>query len=160
MKELAAPGILNPYYARVNARRGSTSLFSLAPNPLFNRLADLPIKVPFLSIIGNRGRVDGPNSSDGVVGYRSSHLEGAGSEKIIPAGHDLLSHQATVAEIKRILYRNDKACSGLPERAENLEASGRVIASASGTVDANHQLPPSTLGFRGEEIGHLVEDGL
>jgi pimeloyl-ACP methyl ester carboxylesterase len=108
MKELAAqyPGILNPYYARVNARRGPTSLFSLAPNPLFNRLADLPIKVPFDSIIGNRGIDNGPDSSDGIVGYRSSHLEGAESEKIVPAGHNLLSNPGTVAEIKRILEEN------------------------------------------------------
>jgi hypothetical protein len=73
---------------------------------LFSRLADLTIKVPFHSIIGNRGRGEGPDSSDGVVGYRSSHLEGAESEEIIPAGHNLLSHPATVAEIKRILEKN------------------------------------------------------
>jgi hypothetical protein len=46
MKELAAqyPGILNPYFARVNARGGPTSLFWLAPNPLISSLAGLPIK--------------------------------------------------------------------------------------------------------------------
>ncbi len=108
IKELAAqyPGILNPYYARVRARGGPTSMFSLAPNPLFDRLADLPIKVPFHSIIGNRGKDRGLDSSDGVVSYRSSHLEGAESEKIVPAGHNLLSNPATVAEIKRILEKN------------------------------------------------------
>ena len=73
---------------------------------LFSRLADLPIKVPFHSIIGNRGIDNGPDSSDGVVAYRSSHLEGAESEKIIPAGHNLLSNPGTVAEIKRILEAN------------------------------------------------------
>ena len=108
IKELAAeyPGILTPYYARVRARGGPTSMFSLAPNPLFDRLADLPIKVPFHSIIGNRGKDRGLDSSDGVVSYRSSHLEGAESEKIVPAGHNLLSNPATVAEIKRILEEN------------------------------------------------------
>jgi len=108
IKELAAQysGILNPYYARVRARGGPTSMFSLAPNPLFDRLADLPIKVPFRSIIGNRGKDQGLDSSDGVVAYRSSHLEGAESEKIVPAGHNLLSNPATVAEIKRILEKN------------------------------------------------------
>jgi hypothetical protein len=46
MKELAAqyPGILNPYFARVNARGGPTSLFWLAPNRLISSLAGLPIK--------------------------------------------------------------------------------------------------------------------
>jgi hypothetical protein len=73
---------------------------------LFSRLADLPIKVPFHSIIGNRGIDNGPDSSDGVVAYRSSHLEGAESEKIIPAGHNLFSNPGTVADIKRILEAN------------------------------------------------------
>jgi pimeloyl-ACP methyl ester carboxylesterase len=108
MKELAHqyPGILHPYFARVNARGGPTSLFWLAPNPLLTRLAALPIKAPFHSIIGNRGIDEGPDSSDGVVEYRSSHLEGAESEKIVPASHDLLSNPETVAEIKRILEEN------------------------------------------------------
>jgi hypothetical protein len=85
---------------------GPTSLFSLAPNPLLSSLAALPIKVPFHSIIGNRGIDKGVYSSDGVVAYRSSHLEGAESERILPAGHDLLSNPVTVAEIKRILEEN------------------------------------------------------
>jgi pimeloyl-ACP methyl ester carboxylesterase len=108
VKQLAAeyPGILSPYFARVNVRGGPTSLFSLAPNPLLNGLAALPIRVPFHSIIGNRGVDDGPQSSDGIVSYHSSHLEGAESEKIVPAGHTLLSSPATVAEIKRILEKN------------------------------------------------------
>jgi hypothetical protein len=105
MKQLASeyPGILSPYFAKVSARGGPTSLFSLAPNPLLDSIAALPIRVPFHSIIGNRGIEDGPESSDGVVSYRSSHLEGAESEKIVPAGHNLLSNEATITEIKRIL---------------------------------------------------------
>ncbi|MBV8415111.1 MAG: hypothetical protein JO251_07875 [Verrucomicrobia bacterium] len=69
-------------------------------------LAALPIRVPFHSIIGNRGINDGAESSDGVVSYRSAHLEGAESEKSVPAGHDLLSNAAAIAEIKRILDEN------------------------------------------------------
>jgi len=48
MKDLVAedPGVLNRYFARVSARGGPTSLFSLAPNPLLDRLASLPIRVP------------------------------------------------------------------------------------------------------------------
>jgi pimeloyl-ACP methyl ester carboxylesterase len=108
MKELEAqnPGILDPYFARVNARGGPTSLFSLVPNPLLDGLASLPIKVPFHSIIGRLGLDEGANSTDGVVAYYSSHLDGAESEKIIAAGHDLISNPETVAEIKRILEEN------------------------------------------------------
>jgi triacylglycerol esterase/lipase EstA (alpha/beta hydrolase family) len=108
LKELASqyPGILDPYYARVNASGGPTSLVSLAPNPLLNGLADLPIKVPFHSIIGHLGPVEGPGNTDGLVEYYSSHLEGAASEKIVPAGHYLMAHPETVAETKRILEEN------------------------------------------------------
>jgi pimeloyl-ACP methyl ester carboxylesterase len=108
MKELAAqyPGILSPYFARVNARGGPTSLFWLAPNPLVSRLAELPIKVSIHSIIGHIGPLKGPGSTDGLVEYNSSHLEGAESEKIVPAGHYLMDHPETVAEIKRILEEN------------------------------------------------------
>ena len=108
MKELAVedPGILHPYFTRVNARGGPTSLFSLAPNPLLDRMAALPIKAPFHSIIGDRGLGGGPRSSDGVVPYSSSHLAGAESEKIVPAGHGVFSNESAVLEIKRILEEN------------------------------------------------------
>jgi pimeloyl-ACP methyl ester carboxylesterase len=102
----AYPGILDPYYARVNAGGGPTSLYSIAPNPLISGLAALPIKVPFHSIIGNLGVDLGPDSTDGLVTYGSAHLEGAESEKIIPAGHYLMANPETVAEIKRILEEN------------------------------------------------------
>jgi hypothetical protein len=108
MKELATqyPGILDPYFAKENARGGPTSLFWLAPNPLLDSLAALSIEVPFHSIIGNRGINEGANSTDGIVDYKSSHLPGAESEKIVPAGHNLIANSATVAEIKRILEEN------------------------------------------------------
>jgi hypothetical protein len=108
LKDLAAqyPGLLDPYYARVSASGGPTSLVSIAPNPLLNGLAKLPIKVPFHSIIGHLGPIEGPGSTDGLVAYSSSHLEGAESEKIVPAGHYLMDHPETVAEIKRILEEN------------------------------------------------------
>ena len=110
LKEFAAnnPGVLNRYFARVSARGGPTSLFSLAPNPLLDSLAALTIVVPFHSIIGDRGLGGGPESSDGVVSYRSSHLAGAESEKIVPAGHTVFSNELTVLEIKRILEENLK----------------------------------------------------
>ena len=114
LKEFAAenPGVLNNYFARVSARGGPTSLFSLAPNPLLDGLASLPILVPFHSIIGDRGRDGGTHSSDGVVAYASSHLDGAESEKIVPAGHNVFSSDLAVLEIKRILDENLVAKKG------------------------------------------------
>ncbi len=94
MKELAVedPGILRPYFTRVNARGGPTSLFSLAPNPLLDRMAALPIKAPFHSIIGDRGLGGGPPEFRRRRPYSSSHLAGAESEKIVPASHGVFSN--------------------------------------------------------------------
>ena len=109
LKELETqhPGILDPYYARVSTHGGPTSLISLAPNPLLDQVAELPIRVPFHSIIGHLADDGGADSSDGVVDYQSAHLDGAESEKIVPAGHAaVIANPETVAEIKRILEEN------------------------------------------------------
>lgn len=80
------------------------SITSLSPrNPTLLAMDKLPIRAPHHSIIGDRGRGDTPNSSDGVVPYRSSHLGSAQSELIVPGPHG--SHQLpqTIDELKRIL---------------------------------------------------------
>jgi hypothetical protein len=59
--------------------------------------------VPFHSIIGDRGLGDGEQGSDGVVPYKSAHMEGAESELIVPAHHSAHTHPLAVREIKRIL---------------------------------------------------------
>ena len=64
--------------------------------------------VPYHSIIGDRGKGDTPNSSDGIVPYHSSHLEGTVSEKIVPSGHDAHAHPEGIAEIRRILLEHLK----------------------------------------------------
>jgi pimeloyl-ACP methyl ester carboxylesterase len=81
-----------------------TSIQGLSPNsPLLHALDRLPIEAPHHSIIGDRGRGDTPNSSDGVVPYSSSHLSSAESEKIVPTGHEAMADPQAVAEIRRIL---------------------------------------------------------
>jgi hypothetical protein len=74
-----------------------------------------------LSIMGDRGLGDGPESSDGVDPYSSSHLEGAESELIVPAGHTVFSNDATVNEIKRILHENVGKNAVNAETAANAE---------------------------------------
>lgn len=58
------------------------------------------------SIIGDRGKNTGAKSSDGIVPYWSSHLEGAQSEKIVPEGHSLTSAPTVITEVCRILKRH------------------------------------------------------
>ncbi|TSA34761.1 MAG: alpha/beta fold hydrolase [Verrucomicrobiaceae bacterium] len=84
-----------------------SSISRLSPsNPLYKVLEGLPIKAPHHSIIGDRGRGDTPNSSDGVVAYWSSHLDSAESEVIVPDDHGAFDDPSAITEIKRILKRN------------------------------------------------------
>ncbi|MCK9587792.1 MAG: hypothetical protein M0Q93_00350 [Terrimicrobiaceae bacterium] len=84
-----------------------TSISRLSPsNPIYKILEKLPIQAPHHSIIGDRGRGDTPNISDGVVPYWSSHLDGAESEVIVPGDHGAFDDPAAIAEIKRILKEN------------------------------------------------------
>jgi pimeloyl-ACP methyl ester carboxylesterase len=86
------------------ANRLPNSVWGLRPtNPAFKVLNNVPITVPYHSIIGDRGRGDSPNSSDGVVPYWSSHLDGAQSEVIVPGPHGSCQLPETIAEIDRIL---------------------------------------------------------
>ena len=83
------------------------SIDTLAPNdPFIKEMNTLPMakRIPYHSIIGDRGRGDTPNSSDGVVPYRSSHLDGAESEKIVPSGHGAEHSPQGIAEVLRILH--------------------------------------------------------
>jgi hypothetical protein len=65
-----------------------------------------PQAKPYHSIVGDRGRGDTPNSSDGAVAYWSSHLTGAKSELIVPGPHGSFALTQTVSELKRILLLN------------------------------------------------------
>ena len=95
--------MLNPALLNYNLL-GLRSVDMLSPgHPYFAALESRPILVPFHSIIGDRGRGDTPESSDGVVPYSSSHLKGAESELIVPYGHGCVEKPETVQEMLRIL---------------------------------------------------------
>lgn len=84
--------------------RPLTGIAGLSPgNPLFKALEQTPIKVPHHSIIGDRGRGDSPNSSDGVVPFSSSHLPSAETELIVPGAHGSHDLPETIDKLRRIL---------------------------------------------------------
>jgi pimeloyl-ACP methyl ester carboxylesterase len=86
--------------------RMPNSVDTLEPNDRFVEAVNkLPITpgIPYHSIIGDRGRGDTPNSSDGVVPYWSSHLEGAQSELIVPSNHAAPRNPEAIREVERIL---------------------------------------------------------
>ena len=107
-------------------KRMPNSIDTLSPNNRFVKIMNtlpLPKNVPYHSIIGDRGRGDTPNSSDGVVAYWSSHLDGTRSEKIVPSSHDANQNPQGIAEVARIL-RNTSEC----ERSLPLAANARFAA--------------------------------
>jgi hypothetical protein len=83
-----------------------TSINSLSPNNrstlALNQLP-LPNDLVFHSIIGDRGKGDTPDSSDGVVPYWSSHVAPVASEKIVPCNHSVPDNPQAAEELKRIL---------------------------------------------------------
>jgi pimeloyl-ACP methyl ester carboxylesterase len=90
-------------------KRMPNSVDTLEPNDRFVQTVDkLPITpgIPYHSIIGDRGRGDTPNSSDGIVPYWSSHLEGAKSELIVNSDHGAQYNQQAIREVERILKEN------------------------------------------------------
>jgi pimeloyl-ACP methyl ester carboxylesterase len=111
------PRLFTPIYASMRAlevsdpaaaklRRMPNSVDTLAPNDRFVRSVNkLPITsdIPYHSIMGDRGRGDTPNSSDGVVPYWSSHLDGAQSELIVNSDHGAQFNPEGIQEVKRIL---------------------------------------------------------
>lgn len=90
--------------------RMPTSIDGLSPsNPSFQIINSRSIEAPHHSIIGDRGKGDTPNSSDGVVEYPSSHLKSAQSEKIVPGPHGACELPETLDELRRILHLHLKS---------------------------------------------------
>ncbi len=90
------------------------SIDVLDPDNRFLKLVDtLPPKpgIPYHSIIGDRGKGGNldrtkPVSTDGIVPYWSSHLDGAESEVFVPSGHWTIHHPRGIAEAKKILIHH------------------------------------------------------
>ena len=100
---------MTPDPAALQLKRFPNSVDTLAPNNRFviaiNKIPIVP-GVPYHSIVGDRGRGDTPNSSDSVVAYWSSHLDGAASERIVPSNHSTPLNPQAIAEVHRILKLN------------------------------------------------------
>lgn len=99
-----------------NLKRMPNSIDFLVPENRFVRtLAGIPTApgIPYHSIIGDRGKGGNPDhvkpvSTDGIVPYWSSHLDGAKSELIIPSHHWTNQHPQGIAEVDRILHEHLK----------------------------------------------------
>ncbi len=108
---------LTPSVGRRTLAGPYSSIDSLEPNaPVISALSELPIAehVHAHSIIGTRttyGTQNPQGTTDGVVAYWSSHLEGVISEALVPSNHMAQQHEESIDEVRRILREH----FGLPE---------------------------------------------
>ena len=99
-----------------NTRFGvPTSIHNLSPDsPFLAAYNEMPFEdVPRHSIVGDRGdstltrgRRPVEETSDGVVAYTSSSLEGVESQLVVPAPHNAHEHPLAIEELRRILYEH------------------------------------------------------
>ncbi len=109
-----AVSLMKPDYSGDQLKRIPNSIDALKPGNRFvttiDTISPTP-RVPFNSIIADRGKGGNlnrtrPVSSDGIVPYWSSHLDGAESELIVSSGHWSNQHPQAIAEVKRILLKH------------------------------------------------------
>ena len=97
--------VIHEQYRDLFVAPANSVVFLRANSPLLKSILALPMRpgVPFHSVIGDQGKGNTPDSSDGVVPYWSSHLDGAKSEKIVPSGHGSHENPEGISELRRIL---------------------------------------------------------
>lgn len=86
-----------------------TSVDGMSPeNPILQALAEIPLEpgVTAHSIIPVLGEGDFREGNDGVVAYRSAHLEGVESEFVLRSGHSCQGHPLAIDEVRRILLEH------------------------------------------------------
>jgi hypothetical protein len=79
-----------------------------ASNPFIKTLASLPIApgVRAHSIIPVKGTEPLEKGNDGVVEYKSAHINGVESELVVHSGHSTQGTPETIEEVRRILYEH------------------------------------------------------
>lgn len=97
--ELNGPDLIAPEFRRIPFNAVSNLR---TDSPILKALDQIPIspKVPYHSIIPQLG---GILPTDGVVQYRSSHLDGAASEAVVRGDHFAMQDPRVTAEVVRIL---------------------------------------------------------
>lgn len=125
----------DPATGQTIPRSISNGVDSLSPNSAFLRtLADLPIApgVTAHSIIGDRSSTPGPNGTDGIVPFSSSHVPGVESELVIPnADHSVTLHPDAIREVRRIL--REHAATASPPGTLSLQPPPSSQAAPSGS---------------------------
>jgi hypothetical protein len=105
-----------------------TSLDGMSPrSPTLRALSELPVapEVKAHSIIPVKGDGDFKDGNDGVVEYKSAHIEGVESELVVRHNHSCQSTPAATEEVRRILRVH---LASQPKLAENGSNGAGVLA--------------------------------
>ena len=98
------PDAATPTAKAFHREMNFSSVHTLSPrDPVLQAMVNLPIEVPFHSIIGQHNAGPIEMSSDGVVPYASAHLDGAASELVVRGGHGVCENPDAQREVIRIL---------------------------------------------------------
>jgi len=105
-RETIAAGTGVFYAARTTARLPTAAENMTPGNPFLEGLAGIPVAagVAYHSIIAVQGSGPADQGHDGVVAYRSAHLDGAASELVVRSSHSCQAEPATIQEVRRILH--------------------------------------------------------
>jgi pimeloyl-ACP methyl ester carboxylesterase len=115
-------------------RKIPTSVDNMSPdNPFIIQLAQIPI-IPGAkahSIIAVQG--DGPieEGNDGVVEYKSAHIDGVESEFVVRSGHSAQGQPPTIEEVRRILLEH-AAQTASPEAPAGSQGGGKTRKDGTG----------------------------
>lgn len=117
----------------------------LSPRSRFNQITtgvQIQPSLPFHLIMG-RDDPDGAleQSTDGIVPYRSAHLSGAVSEKVIEGGHSIQLAPEAVVEFRRILRQHLIALGDMPPESQQLDTLDSPLGLSAPQTDAPAKQP-------------------
>ncbi|MBI3797372.1 MAG: alpha/beta fold hydrolase [Deltaproteobacteria bacterium] len=114
-----------------------TSIDNMTPsNRFIQTLVTIPVApgVAAHSIIAVQGKGPVEDGSDGVVEYKSAHIDGVESELVVDSGHSAQGNPHTVEEVRRIL---------LLQAAETCEQTGVACMGPAGENGGSTELNTS-----------------
>lgn len=111
-----ATGLSDDPEAVYKSIRIRTSIDNMSPNdPMIRALAKVPVvpSVPAHSIVSVKPDQEIETGDDGVVKYRSAHIDEAESEFVVRVSHSSQGYPKTIEEVQRILrlHAEESACT-------------------------------------------------
>ncbi|MDG3002794.1 esterase/lipase family protein [Paludisphaera mucosa] len=134
----------NPDAFKGRFRRFPSSIETLATDsPTLTAILEMKLAsdVVLHSVIGSVRPDDRRQTTDGVVPYRSSHLEGVASEKIVRSDHGVQKDPLAVREVRRILHEHLGLKAPAPTPRDPAETPGSHAASATARAGEEPALP-------------------